>query len=241
MNISVSTKSSSAQLWIGSPSILKAQAIACVQRDYCLYLGCKTCSICGQIERQQFHACMMLATIKSTYSRADLDLIFSKIVIARPQEEPFYCVITQADKLSDACANSLLKLLEEPPAGWHWLLLTDQPHALLPTVKSRCVVTEFSSDAQDTGYREIYTFLTQKNMGDIIQFHLLIDKSKISDYESRLLLDDIVTFWTREYLYNSDYLDVVNYLHSCLERPPMPGSGKIFWRNLYLNLSLLLN
>ena len=234
------SRTSSAQLWIGSQSILKAQAVTYVQKEYCRSLGCKTCSICRQIENQQFHAFMMLSTVKSTYSRADLDIIFSKIVVARDTQEPFFCVITQADKLSDACANSLLKLLEEPPVGWHWLLLTDQPQSFLPTVKSRCVITEFTLDQADSGYREAFSFLTQKKLGDIVQFHQLLDRTKMSDYESRLLLDDIITFWTRESLNNTIYLVVVNYLHSCLERSPMPGSSKIFWRNVYLNLSCLL-
>jgi DNA polymerase-3 subunit delta' len=232
---------SSAQLWIGSQNILKAQALARVQREYCVSSGCKSCSICKQIENQQFHAFLIISTIKSTYSRSDLDTIFSKIAIARAQHEPFFCVITQAEKLSDSCANSLLKLLEEPPFGWHWLLLTDRPQELLPTVKSRCVVTEFACDAQDSEYREMLTLFTQKKLADIIQFHQIIDRIKISDYESRLLLDDMITFWTQESLKNGAYFSVVTYLHGCLEKLPMPGSGKIFWRNVYLNLSCLLN
>lgn len=35
--------------------------------------------------------------------------------------------------------NALLKVLEEPPSYGVFLLLTDNPHRLLPTVRSRCV------------------------------------------------------------------------------------------------------
>ncbi len=241
MDYTAASRTSSTQLWIGSPTILKAQAVARVQKEYCRSLGCKSCSICTQIEHQQFHAFMMLSTIKSTYSRADLDSVFSKIAIARAQGEPFFCVVTQAEKLSDACANSLLKLLEEPPAGWHWLLLTDRPQEILSTVKSRCVITEFGTDAADNGYREIYGFLTQKNLGDIVTFHQLIDRIKITDYESRLLFDDIIIFWTDESLGNPVYFPLVSYLHSCLEKQPMPGSSKIFWRTVYLKMLTLLS
>lgn len=184
----------------------------------------------------------MLSTAKSTYSRADLDSIFSRIALARDRHEPFFCVITQADKLSDACANSLLKLLEEPPPGWHWILLTERPHALLATITSRCIVTEYKANHDDDGgYRELFNFLTQKSVGDMGQFHQLLERAKITDYESRLLLDDIITFWTHESLDNILYVDVVTYLHTCLERLPMPGSSKIFWRNVYLNISCLLH
>ena len=47
-------------------------------------------------------------------------------------------VIEPADTLNTASANSLLKTLEEPGARTLLLLLTDQPLALLPTLRSRC-------------------------------------------------------------------------------------------------------
>lgn len=44
--------------------------------------------------------------------------------------------------------NALLKILEEPPAYGVFLLLTDNPDKLLPTVRSRC--TELKMQALDT-------------------------------------------------------------------------------------------
>jgi DNA polymerase-3 subunit delta' len=41
--------------------------------------------------------------------------------------------------MNAAAANALLKLLEEPPAGAHFVLLTTQPARLPATVRSRCV------------------------------------------------------------------------------------------------------
>ncbi|ROO32679.1 DNA polymerase III subunit delta' [Salinisphaera japonica] len=46
--------------------------------------------------------------------------------------------IDPADALTPSAANSLLKTLEEPPAGCHILLVTDRLSALLPTIRSRC-------------------------------------------------------------------------------------------------------
>ena len=46
--------------------------------------------------------------------------------------------IDPAEQLNIAAANSLLKTLEEPPAGTHLLLLSSHPHRLLPTIRSRC-------------------------------------------------------------------------------------------------------
>ncbi|WP_348760812.1 DNA polymerase III subunit delta' [uncultured Salinisphaera sp.] len=46
--------------------------------------------------------------------------------------------IDPADALTVSAANSLLKTLEEPPAGCHIVLITDRLSALLPTIRSRC-------------------------------------------------------------------------------------------------------
>jgi len=42
------------------------------------------------------------------------------------------------DEMNPSAANALLKLLEEPPAGVTFLLITHQPARLLPTIRSRC-------------------------------------------------------------------------------------------------------
>ena len=47
-------------------------------------------------------------------------------------------IIDTADDLNPNAANALLKLLEEPPAGTTFLLLSNQPARLLPTIRSRC-------------------------------------------------------------------------------------------------------
>jgi DNA polymerase-3 subunit delta' len=53
-------------------------------------------------------------------------------------------LIEDADKLNDASANALLKVLEEPPETSHILLLTSRPAMLLPTIRSRCQMIRFS-------------------------------------------------------------------------------------------------
>lgn len=47
-------------------------------------------------------------------------------------------LITPAEQMNVAAANSLLKTLEEPTPGTVLLLVTSQPDRLLPTVRSRC-------------------------------------------------------------------------------------------------------
>ena len=46
-------------------------------------------------------------------------------------------VIHPAEALNPAASNALLKTLEEPSPNTHFLLVSHQPHFLLPTIKSR--------------------------------------------------------------------------------------------------------
>jgi DNA polymerase-3 subunit delta' len=47
-------------------------------------------------------------------------------------------IITPADRMTTAAANSLLKTLEEPVGHTLLMLVTSRPNALLPTIRSRC-------------------------------------------------------------------------------------------------------
>lgn len=46
-------------------------------------------------------------------------------------------IIWQADKMNTICQDKLLKIIEEPPSGTVFVLLTDTPEALLTTIRSR--------------------------------------------------------------------------------------------------------
>jgi len=54
-------------------------------------------------------------------------------------------VIEQAELMSTAAQNSLLKTLEEPAGRTLIILLTDQPGVLLTTIRSRCQLIQFQS------------------------------------------------------------------------------------------------
>lgn len=60
-------------------------------------------------------------------------------------------VITPADALNLAAANSLLKVLEEPPLGSYLLLVTAQPGLLPATIRSRCTRLRFTPPNDQAG------------------------------------------------------------------------------------------
>lgn len=54
-------------------------------------------------------------------------------------------VIEAADAMAEESQNALLKTLEEPPPYAHLILITDEPGALLGTVRSRCQEVRFAA------------------------------------------------------------------------------------------------
>jgi len=55
-----------------------------------------------------------------------------------------FALIVQAEAMNVQAQNALLKTLEEPPDGTTLVLVSSAPHALLPTIRSRCLKLAFA-------------------------------------------------------------------------------------------------
>lgn len=64
-------------------------------------------------------------------------------------------IIDQCDRLNESGQNAILKILEEPPEHVVFLLLASSREAMLPTIRSRCVIWEM----QPVGEAEGVAFL----------------------------------------------------------------------------------
>lgn len=53
---------------------------------------------------------------------------------------PQFILINPADKLGEEAENAILKSLEEPKENLHFILITEQPSKLLPTILSRAAL-----------------------------------------------------------------------------------------------------
>lgn len=54
-------------------------------------------------------------------------------------------IIWKAEAMNQSCANKLLKILEEPPAKTLFLLLTEEPDSILPTIRSRTQIVRINA------------------------------------------------------------------------------------------------
>lgn len=60
-------------------------------------------------------------------------------------------LITQAQRMNPSAQNALLKVLEEGPRHAAFLLVTDNPSALLETIRSRCEGVTLAGEARGNG------------------------------------------------------------------------------------------
>jgi DNA polymerase III delta' subunit len=58
-------------------------------------------------------------------------------------------LVLDADQMNQVAANAFLKTLEEPQSDSTFILVTERPHKLLDTIRSRCQMTAFSFLKQD--------------------------------------------------------------------------------------------
>ena len=97
-------------------------------------------------------------------------------------------LVDEADKLNDASANALLKVLEEPPRTSHLILITARPAMLLPTILSRCQMIRFAPLAP----AEIESHLLANKLADTKTARLRARAAGGSI--GRALSNDMVTF-----------------------------------------------
>lgn len=58
-------------------------------------------------------------------------------------------IIWMAEKMNTACANKLLKLIEEPPSKTVFILITEDEGQIINTIKSRCQILHFPPLAEE--------------------------------------------------------------------------------------------
>jgi DNA polymerase-3 subunit delta' len=80
-------------------------------------------------------------------------------------------IVIEAEKMNDEASNSLLKILEEPPPFSHIILVTPNPYRIIPTLKSRCQVFQFSPIPKEKIQKALVTKGFQPERARILSLH----------------------------------------------------------------------
>lgn len=235
-----------AYLFIGDSESLLAHTITVLQKQFCPSGGCSVCIQCRKVREQQ-HELILWLTPEKQYALDDLKPIFTTISFALDHEQHFYFVLQHADLLTAACANALLKSLEEPPTGYHFILLAQRSEALLATIKSRCLITNVGH-AYVAPTAALIPFFTTTQFQDPMAFTKELDITNPNEWQSIELLDQLFVYWSSAYkkaVIDNDTSKIksaermMGHLKKAMSQPPMPGSSKLFWKNLFLQIKEL--
>ena len=236
-----------AYLFVGSEQELLENTITLLQKVFCNNSGCSVCIICRKIQEQQHESVQWLMPEKQ-YAIEDLKVIFSTIAFALEQDEHYYFVIQKADHLTTSCANALLKSLEEPPTGYHFILLAQRLEFILPTIKSRCLTQAIGNGSQPIAQSALMPFFTTTAFQDPMAFAKELETANPNEWESLTLLDELLSYWAAQYKKyivanntngQEQALAMMQHLKKAMLQPPMPGSSKLFWKNLFLQIKEL--
>lgn len=236
-----------AYLFIGENDALLERVHLLLQNAFCNDKGCGVCMQCRKIREQQHESILWLCPEKQ-YAIDDLKVIFSTISFALEPDHHFFFVLQKADMLTTTCANALLKSLEEPPAGYHFILLAQRTELILPTIKSRCLIEQLHTQADTAPLSALVPYFTTTTFQDPIAFIKELESSNPSEWESLALLDQLIAYWADMYkksliAHNAAKIAqaerMIHHLKKAMLLPPMPGSSKLFWKNLFLQIKEL--
>ncbi len=108
--------------------------------------GCGVCRSC-RLTMEGHHPNVFLVEPEGRDIHVDTvrDEVLTPASRTAPEPGRKVFVIREADRLSPAAADTLLKVIEEPPADAVFLLMSARAHELPETIASRCHVVHFTA------------------------------------------------------------------------------------------------
>lgn len=234
-----------AYLFVGSPASTLTHAQAFVKETLCPFKGCTTCVSCRHVDEKQHHAVVWIEPEKN-YNLETLEPIFERIAFALEPNSHVFFILQKADTLTAACANRLLKSLEEPPTGYHFILLAHRPEFILPTIKSRCITHTLNTMHAHNQEHVLFKLCSNPNLESLAMQASGIEQHIPDEQETLALTDALLAHWlthVKKALLDNDEKKLhraqhmVDVLEKAMMHPPMPGSGKIFWKNIIMQMT----
>lgn len=135
-------------------------------------------SICEKIDKNIYSELKIVETT-SNFIRKDQLIELQNSVKNKPVEgSKIVYIIKNCEKLNAASANSILKFLEEPEDNIVAILLTDNIDNVLPTIKSRCQIINFSRKdniEDEDSYQILKNIYDENNLYKYEDFKNIVD------------------------------------------------------------------
>ena len=189
-----------AYLFYGQESIGKkklaiafAKALNCKETDP--LDACDECASCLKIERRIHPDFFYIEPAKSTPTSREAVIkieeireLQKKLAYLPYEGKTKVVVIDSAELMNVQAANSFLKTLEEPPSSTVLILISSNPHRLLPTLISRCQGIQFHRLSLND-IREILKSQPQEERESLTESEFRVNRSQGS--VDRALAEDL--------------------------------------------------
>ena len=131
---------------------LLAAAILCREQDK----PCLSCPACRKVLANAHPDFITIDDPEKKTVPVDLIRQARADIFVQPNEaDRKIYLFPRAQDMAVPGQNALLKILEEPPAYGVFILLTDNPESLLPTVRSRCTLLTLTGLSEDALRRHL--------------------------------------------------------------------------------------
>ncbi|MDD5687797.1 MAG: DNA polymerase III subunit [Elusimicrobia bacterium] len=201
-----------------------ARMLNCQSSDI-LKRPCGECLSCQKIESGTHPDVMTISVLeeKSWISIDQVKEIIKGLQFSAVQGGYNVRIIDDAHLIQEQAANSLLKILEEPPQNTVIILITPVPRSLPRTISSRCVTVHFGifSDAEikselqkfnlDKSELDFVISIAMGSLGKAIK--LASDKESIAEYKDLIDNFKIGKFINKRYERN-EVVELLNMLAS---------------------------
>ncbi len=224
--------------------------------------ACGKCSSCMQAVSNNHPDIIRVTHEKASIGVDDVRIKINNDIQVKPYSSPYKIyIIDEAEKLTEAAQNALLKTIEEPPVYAVLILLTNNLSALLPTILSRCITLKLKAVDQDlirqflmSEYKvpdyqaELSAVFAQGNVGKAVKYassdefiglkedvlHLLKYLDEMEIYE---IIDGLKRISEKKDRIN-DYLDLMTiWYRDILMYKVTNDLNRLTYKNEYLDIS----
>jgi len=237
------------QLLIGHLPHVRESLITLLKSWWCATTSsttspCNMCVPCRAIQDYHWAAIRWMTPEKGVYIKDDVEQMLNATQFTVDDEQRAVVVFEHADMFGISVANRLLKLLEEPPAGWFFFLLTERPDMILPTVRSRCLEQRFHPSILPSLLHPVLACFTTPGELQLPAFIRAWEQQPIAAAETPTMLDTLLTIWNNKYqeshsnnITQAQCMAVLAVLTQAYYQLPMPGGQTIFWRLMFIQIT----
>jgi DNA polymerase-3 subunit delta' len=151
---------SHAWLFTGPPGSGRSNAaVAFAAALQCERAGCGECHACHTVLAGSHADVALIRTEKLSIGVDEVRDLVRRSALAPAGRRWQILVVEDADRLTDAACNALLKAIEEPTDRTVWMLCTPTVEDVLPTIRSRCRLVTLTTPTAE----EVAAFLVRRD------------------------------------------------------------------------------